>query len=136
MLVVDASAVTDLLFRGRAGASVEQHIVEHRRELAAPTLFDLEVLNALRHAVRSERVPPDEAEDAVLDLLDLPIERYPHEGFLSRIWHLRNNFSPYDASYLALAENLIDGGAPLLTTDARFARAARKHTGVEVLLAA
>ncbi len=47
----------------------------------------------------------------------------------------RRNLSAYHAAYVALAEALRDGGAPLLTADARFARAARAHGRAEVLLA-
>jgi predicted nucleic acid-binding protein len=39
---------------------------------------------------------------------------------LPRIWELRDNVTPYDAAYVALAEAL---DAPLLTADARFAAA-------------
>ena len=52
---------------------------------------------------------------------------------LPRIWELRESFPAYDAAYLALAEALTDEGVPLLTTDARLARAARAHTAIEVL---
>ena len=40
--------------------------------------------------------------------------------FLDRIWRLRTMLTPYDAAYVALGEAL---GSPLLTTDARLARA-------------
>lgn len=39
---------------------------------------------------------------------------------LDRIWELRDNLSAYDATYVAVAEAL---DAPLLTADARLARA-------------
>lgn len=68
------------------------------------------------------------------DLLDLPLERYPHDVLAPRIWRLRENFSAYDAAYVALAETLTDEGAPLLTTDGRLARAARAHTDLTVLV--
>jgi predicted nucleic acid-binding protein len=134
MLVIDASAVSTWLFRGRAAAKVESHIAE--AELAAPYIFDLEVLSAIRRAVSAGQLPSDHARNAVIDLLELGVERYGHEVLLPRIWFLRDNFTPYDAAYLALAEALADDGVPLLTSDARFARAAHKHSDVEVLLAA
>ena len=43
---------------------------------------------------------------------------WPHAA---RIWDLRHNLSPYDACYVAVAEEL---DAPLVTTDLRLARAA------------
>ncbi|HET8756208.1 MAG TPA: hypothetical protein VFM58_09365 [Solirubrobacteraceae bacterium] len=44
--------------------------------------------------------------------------------------------SAHDAAYVALAEAITDGGVPLLTADARLARAAGDHTELRVLLAA
>ncbi len=76
------------------------------------------------------------AGEAVADLLDLPIERYGHDARMPRIWELRDSFSAHDATYLALAGTVADGGAPLITTDARMARAAGAHTRVDVILAA
>jgi predicted nucleic acid-binding protein len=71
----------------------------------------------------------------VADFLDLPIERYPHTLLVPRVWELRHNFTAFDATYVALAEAL-EEDVPLLTSDRRLARAVRKHTDVEVLLAA
>ena len=136
MLVVDASSVVDLLLAKPGGAPVDRHIAEHDQELHTPHLFDLEVLNALRRALARREIPEWRGHDAVADLLDLRINRYPHRGFAERIWALRNNFTAYDASYLALAEALSGSGAALLTADRGFARAVRKHSDVEVLLAA
>jgi predicted nucleic acid-binding protein len=135
MLVVDASAVTELLLARAAAVHVAHHISSHGHAMHAPQLLDVEVLSALRRVVASGEASPDRAGLAVEDLLDLRIERYPHDILVPRVWELRDNFSAYDATYLALAESLIDDGASLLTADARFGRAAETHTDVEVLLA-
>jgi predicted nucleic acid-binding protein len=131
MIVIDASAVIEQLGGGEAAARVEYHTNYGAEELHAPHLVDVEVLNALRrlHGWRAE------ALEIVNDFLDLPIERYPHTLLVPRVWELRHDFTAYDATYVALAEAL-EEDVPLLTSDRRLAKAARKHTDVEVLLAA
>jgi len=134
VLVVDASAITDLLLGRPSAPRIEAHLVDHSFDLHAPHLLDVEVLSALRRLVASGEAPAARAEDAIADLADIPIERYPHQMLLGRAWMLRGNLSVYDAVYLALAEALSDQGTPLLTTDVRFARAARKHGDTVVVL--
>jgi predicted nucleic acid-binding protein len=62
--------------------------------------------------------------------LELPLRRLDHTPLLDRAFALRDNFSAYDAVYVALAEGL---AAPLVTADARLARAVRTWTEVEVV---
>ena len=50
----------------------------------------------------------------------LGMTRYPVFSLLDRVWELRDNLSAYDASYIALAENL---NCSLLTADGRLRRA-------------
>ena len=135
MLVVDASAVTELLLGRPAAEPVASAIREHDFDLHAPHLVDVEILSALRRVVAAGDASPARAGEAVDDLIDLPLQRYAHEALVPRIWALRENFSAYDAAYLALAEVLVEDGAPLLTTDTRLARAASEHIGVEIVLA-
>ncbi len=136
MLVVDASALTELILGRPAGTSVGEHLVHHRFAVHAPHLVDVEVLSALRRLVASGETNVERAGEAIADLQDLPIERYPHDILVTRIWQLRENFSAYDASYVALAEGVADEPVPLLTSDGRLARAIDDHTDVPVLLAA
>src|SRR4051794_33048883 len=110
MLVVDASAVTELLLGRPAGEPVAAALQAHDFDLHAPQLVDVEVLSALRRVVAAGDATPGRAAEAVADLLDLPLRRYPHEDLVPRIWALRENFSAYDASYLALAEGRRRGG--------------------------
>ena len=102
MLVVDASAVTELLLGRPAGEPVAAALQAHDFDLHAPQLVDVEVLSALRRVVAAGHATPGRAAEAVADLLDLPLRRYPHEDLVPRIWALRENFSAYDATYLAL----------------------------------
>ena len=135
MLVVDASAITELVLGRPAGRAVEKRLRDYDFDLHAPHLLDVEVLSALRRVVATGDASPERAGEAVADLLDLPLERYPHDGLAPRIWNLRENFSAYDATYVALAEVITGDGAPLLTADARLARAADAHTSLPVFLA-
>jgi predicted nucleic acid-binding protein len=135
MLVLDASAVAELLLGRRAAGAVARELSRHAFDLHAPHLLDLEVLSALRRVVAAGDASADRAGQALADLLDLPIERYPHDVLAPRIWELRLNLSAYDAAYVALAEAIVDDGATLLTADARLARAARAHSRARVALA-
>ncbi|MGH7587476.1 MAG: hypothetical protein ACRELU_02680 [Gemmatimonadota bacterium] len=62
--------------------------------------------------------------------LDLPLSRHGHAALLARALALRENFTAYDAMYVALAELL---GAELLSSNAGLVRAARRHTDLEVV---
>lgn len=135
MLVVDASAVTELLLDRPVAEVVRRHLSEHEFDLHAPHLIDLEVLSAIRRLVMAGASTGERGDQAVDDLLDLPMERYSHEAFVRRAWELRENLSPYDAAYFSLAEVLERDGASLLTADGRFARAAEQVGGVDVILA-
>ena len=136
MLVVDASALTELVLGRAAGEVAGEHMAAHGFALHAPHLVDVEVLSALRRLVASGETTAARAGEAIADLLDLPIERYPHDILVPRLWALRNNFSAYDASYVALAEAIADEPVPLLTADARLAAAVKDLLAVPVLLAA
>ena len=134
MLVVDASAMVEAVLWRSATEDILARIAA--TDVQAPHLIDIEVISALRRLSAHRKVTDERAGGALSDFLSLSVERYPHAILAPRAWELRANFTPYDAVYLALAEHLGDEGVPLLTVDARFARAARKHTGVEVMLAA
>jgi predicted nucleic acid-binding protein len=135
MLVIDASAATDLLLARPSAEAIAAHISERGLDLHAPHLIDVEIVSAVRSLVATGEAAAERGEEAIADLLDLPLARYPHDILLPRIWELRENLSAYDAAYLALAEGLSDEGVPLLTTDGRLARAVHAHSAVEVLSA-
>ena len=84
----------------------------------------------IRRWVARDKLGLSQADQAILDVAGLPIERYPHVVFLPRVWELRHNLTPYDASYVALAEAL---GAVLVTADGRLARAAGPQCSIELL---
>lgn len=129
MIVVDASALLEVLLRTPAARAVEDGLFAPGRRLHAPHLLDVEIAQVIRRfAVRGE-IDGERGRAALADLADLPIRRYPHEMLLPRIWELRNNLTAYDAAYVALAEAL---EAPLLTRDRRLAAGAGHRARIEL----
>ncbi len=129
MIVLDASAAIDWLLQTSAGQRIERRIYSKNESLHAPHLLDLEVTQVLRRLVREGTISAHRADEAIRDLLDLRITRYPHFVLLPRIWRLRHNFSAYDAAYIVLAEQL---GATLVTRDGRLASAPHHALTIEV----
>ena len=129
MIVLDASAAVDWLLQTSAGQSIEKRIYSRNETLHAPHLFDLEVTQVLRRLVMQGVISAHRADEAIGDLLDLRLTRYPPLVLLTRIWQLRHNFSAYDAAYIVLAEKL---GAALVTRDARLASASGHVASVEL----
>lgn len=128
MLVVDASLVVDYLLNGGRRGVWSAERIRAADSLHAPHLLDLEVLAAARGLVARGQTTSEQAQRAVDDLEDLPVRRYPMVQLLPRIWALRGTLTPYDASYVALAEAL---DLPLATTDARLARTSGHLATVE-----
>lgn len=127
-IVLDASAAVEALLLTRTGATVRRRLSEH--EIHAPHLIEVEVTEVLRRAARSGRLSPERARDALDDFADLPIVAYPLGALRDRVWELGTNLTAYDAVYVALAEAL---GAPLVTCDARLARAPGVRATIELV---
>jgi predicted nucleic acid-binding protein len=129
VIVVDASAlIVALVDTGEEGDTARRRL--STEDLAAPELIDLEVASVLRRLVSQARLSETRAENALTDLMDLPLVRSPHLLLLTRCWELRHNVSIYDAAYVALAEAL---QAPLVTGDARLSRASGPRCSIELL---
>jgi predicted nucleic acid-binding protein len=130
MIVLDASAAVDWLLQTPAGKHIDRRIFSRDESLHAPHLLDLEVAQVLRRLVRQKNISENRAEEAIGDLLDLRVTRYPHVLLLPRVWQLRHNVSAYDAAYIALAEKL---DAALITRDRRLEAASGFGASIEIL---
>ncbi len=116
-IVLDASvlvaALTDSGGEGDWGRGLLR-----THELRAPHHLPAEVVSSLRRAALSRLITAYEAEIAHAELLRLTIELFPYEPLAQRVWELRQNVTPYDAWYIALAEAL---DVPMVTLDQRLA---------------
>ncbi len=119
MIVLDASAVVELLLGTEVGRMIAARIGDPAIGIHAPHLVDVEVAQALRRYVQGGELDRVSAAAALENLRALDLERHPHEPLLGRIWALRQNLTVYDAAYVALAEAL---DAILLTCDGKLAR--------------
>jgi predicted nucleic acid-binding protein len=130
VIVVDASAILEVLLGTPAGLRVMERLFAPAETLYAPHLLDLEVVQVLRRYAFAGELSSTRGLEALEDLAEFPITRYPHDLLLPRIWELRRNLTAYDAAYVALAEAL---AAPLVTRDAALASPRLHRAKVELL---
>ena len=130
MLVLDASALVELLLDTPTGRTIATRIADPALGLHMPHLADVEVAQALRRYAKDDEVDAETAARALEGLRGLDLQRHAHEPLLDRVWTLRHNLSAYDAVYVALAEVL---DTTLLTCDARLTRAPGAERRVELV---
>ena len=121
MVVVDASAMVDLLLGTSLGAAVADRL--RGEQLHAPAHFDAEVLSALGRLHRAGSLSPGQVGTRLARLESAPIARHPIVELGRGAWGRRSNLRLVDALYVELAARL---GVPLLTTDAALAAADRR----------
>ncbi len=130
MIVIDASAVIELILRTELGERVERRALDPEERLHAPHLLDLEVAQVLRRMAHLREITAPRAHEALDDYGGLRVERSAHRELLRRVWELRDSMTAYDGAYVALAEML---DAPLLTCDGRLARSRGHRATIELL---
>lgn len=130
MIVIDASALLEILLRTDRANLLMERALEPSERLHAPQLLDIEITQVLRRLSQRKEVSVVRAEQALEDLDDLLIERHDHQTLVPRIWQLRDSLTAYDGAYVALAEAL---DAPLLTCDAKLAGAHGHHATIELV---
>jgi predicted nucleic acid-binding protein len=130
LIVVDASAVIEILLQTSLAPRLMLRALDPAERLHAPHLLDIEVAHVLRRLVLQKQITAVRGELAVEDLGKLVIERHSHESLLARIWQLRDSLTSYDAAYVSLAEAL---QAPLLTCDGKLAGAHGHSATIELI---
>lgn len=130
MIVVDASALADILLEAPVANRLAPVLQHHVGAAHAPDILDVEVTSVARRSELRGVLSAARARAMFDDLAAAPIERHPIDALLGRAWELRHNFTVPDALYVALAE-AIDGA--LLTSDARLVAAVRAHTDIALV---
>jgi predicted nucleic acid-binding protein len=125
--VLDASLALDVLLRTEIGRRASALVLNPAENLSAPDLLDVEVSRVLRRKSLAGELTDRRAMEALDDLFDLRLIRYPSGALVRRAFALRENFTLDDALYVALAEGT---GERLLTSDRRLGRAVERHTQV------
>jgi predicted nucleic acid-binding protein len=130
VIVLDASALVELVLNTAAGRTIATRIADPALGLHVPHLADIEVVQALRRYGNDGELEAADAVAALEDFRSLDLQRHAHEPLLERVWELRHNLSACDAVYVALAEVL---DTVLLTCDGPLARAPGMARRVELV---
>jgi predicted nucleic acid-binding protein len=130
VIVVDASVLSSVVGDDGAAGQLARRRLLRAGDASIPDLADVETVAVLRKQWLAGALSVRRFQQAVEDLISLPMSRYPTARLMLRAYELRSNVTAYDAAYVALAEVL---GCTLLTADARLSRAAGIGCNVEVL---
>lgn len=122
-LVLDASAVVDLLLRSDHGERVRAGLARRDTEqLFTVAHMDAEVFSGLARHHRAGELEAGEVTTMLQRLATMAAARLPITGELLQVaWSMRDNLAARDALYVAAAHAL---RADLATTDQRLSRAA------------
>ena len=123
MIVVDASALIDLLIRPQAVKKLQQRLLDPAERLHAPHLLDVEVIQVIRRFARNGDLDDDMSNAILSDFQLFPLYRHSHEHLVPRMWDLRHNLTAYDAAYVALARGAALGKLSALSAGADIVRA-------------
>lgn len=123
-VVVDASAMVDLLLANELGQAVHDHVAGH--VLHTPAHLDVEVLSALGRLHRAGNLADDDVETKLAFMAAAPINRHPVNDVMIGAWARRHRLRLADALYVELASI---HGWRLVTTDRRL----RGQPGVDVV---
>jgi predicted nucleic acid-binding protein len=130
VIVVDASAMLEVVLGTPAASRVEARLSSAGDTLHAPHLIDIEIAQVVRRYALAGSIDHARGWLALEQLRSLALTRYPHGNLLPRIWELRGNLTAYDAAYVALAEAL---DAPLVTRDHRLAASPGHSARIELV---
>ena len=132
MIVFDASVLANVVGDDGPVGNAARNRLALAIHATAPDLVDVETVAVLRKRWIAKTISDRRFTSAVEDLVALPIIRYPTGPLLLRAFELRAIITPYDATYIALAEAL---ECTLLTADERLSRSPNITCQVDIFTA-
>jgi predicted nucleic acid-binding protein len=103
VIVIDASALTELLLQTELGSRVEARLFRGADDLHTPHLLDVEIVRALRRLVRAGHLaahgPRRRSTTRPISMSAATLTQTSSV----EAWELRDNLTAYDAIYVALA---------------------------------
>lgn len=118
-IILDSSVIAKWIFpeeSSEIALVINDRFIAGQLSIAAPILLYYEINNILKSTFKSLRIKPAEALQAYEDFMKLNIVTYSSESLMKKALEIALEFdiSSYDASYLALAEEL---QIPFVTSD-------------------
>jgi predicted nucleic acid-binding protein len=130
LIVVDASVLANAIGDDATDGRRARNEIRTANYVSAPDLVDVETVAVLRKRWLAGSISERRFQVAVGDLEAIDVDRYPTLPLMRRAYELRANVTPYDATYVALAEAL---NCELLTGDQRLASAPGPRCAIRCL---
>jgi predicted nucleic acid-binding protein len=130
LIVVDASVLANALADDEDSGRLARDRLAGAGDLVAPDLVDVETVSVLRRRWLAHDLSARRFSAAVDDLEALALTRFPTLPLMLRAYELRAKVTPYEAAYVALAEQL---DCPLVTADRRLAESPGVRCAVDLV---
>ncbi len=104
--MVDASVLANVIGDDGEDGRRARSAIRGEENLVAPDLVDVETVAVLRKRWLGGTISDRRFSAAIDDLEAIGLDRYPTLPLMRRSYQLRANLTPYDATYVALAEIL------------------------------
>lgn len=127
---MDASVLANAIGDDATDGRRARNEIRTANYVSAPDLVDVETVAVLRKRWLAGSISERRFQVAVGDLEAIDVDRYPTLPLMRRAYELRANVTPYDATYVALAEAL---NCELLTGDQRLASAPGPRCAIRCL---
>lgn len=130
MIVIDSSLLVEALTSDDGRAHRARMLLTEDQGWHAPEHIAVETTSAIRGRLLGRKLSSERAEYALATLREMPIVRAPWSQVADRAWELRDNMTPYDAAFIALAEQL---DCPVVTTDRKLENCPTRRCEVRVI---